>query len=199
MLPTSLEAFQEALRWASRADVFWLNRSTEGRHREPNRVWVTFHPTRIDSVGVDEIRYIDTGASAPTYPLQEALVGNRVVNLQVEFRSRSQEPLDSAWWTATRTQLRIRHPHVRRTWLDDACIAINDVGQIIDGVGGYRFDDRIEDRAIIEITLNAVINEVDESLIVSCIETIEATSDLKNVDGNSLDTVLQLDDEAIPS
>lgn len=197
-IPTSLEDFRRALEWASGVEVFWMNQSLEGRNREACERWVEMHPVNIRKIGTDEVRYIDTGAAAPDFPLKEAVSGNRVINMDLKFWSRSQVPANSAWWLASQTQNKIQHPHIRRTWLTGACLGINTVGDILDDVAGSEFDDRVEDVAVMEVSLNAVITSIEDAILVSCIEEIKATTGFKNIDGSNLDSSLQLNDEVIP-
>ena len=195
--PQTFEQIRKALEWASKTDIFWFGRSDEGRHRKANYVWGEIQIFRISAVGVDEVRRTEIGSPVVTN-LQECLSGNRLVDFQVNFMSRSQAHENSAWYAATLAQTRIRAPFVRSKFGTEGEFALATVGAVVDNIDGRLFEGRKEDLAILEFSVNAVVNETDEAMLVSWIETIEASTGFKKSGGTSLDSSLQLDDEVMP-
>jgi hypothetical protein len=192
-LPEKFEAFREALQWATGCEIFWMNQALEGRHREANRVWGELQIFEFSTIGVDENRYTEEAGN-----LQITQCGNRELTFQLNMKSRSQEHRDSAWYAASKAQMRINNHFVRDQWLKPNELSFTSAQMIKDTVGGMMWDDRTEDVAILEINMTTVLNDADASNIVSWIETIEASTGFKNPVGNDLDSSLQLDDEVMP-
>jgi hypothetical protein len=195
-LPVKFEAFREALEWASGVKIFWRHQSLEGRHREANEVWGELQIFNIQKLGIDDIRYVETGVSAA--PLKATQCGNRILKFQLNMRSRSQEHRQTGWYAATKAQQRINSPFVRTKWLDANELALATVGDVIDAPDGFEWDNRVEDIAVLEFDMNTILTDVDDAAVVGCIETIKASTGFKNVDGNDWPSSLQLDDEVMP-
>jgi hypothetical protein len=92
----------------------------------------------------------------------------------------------------------MRAPFVRTQWGDNHGFGIATIGDVVEAPNGYELDGRIEDLAFLEFGVNAAINEQDEAMLVSYIETIKATTGFKKPDGSDLDASLQLNDEVMP-
>jgi hypothetical protein len=196
-LPQSFEEFRKALEWASKTDIFWSGRSDEGRHRKADHVWGELHIFRIVPVGVDEVRRVEVGSPTVT-GLQDCLAGNRTVDFQLDMMSRSQKHANAAWYAATLAQTRIRAPFVRSKYGTPGEFALATVGPVIDNTDGRPFEGRQEDLAVLELSINVAMNETDEAMVGSWIETIEASTGFKKSGGTDLDSSLQLADEVMP-
>lgn len=193
-VPDKLAQFRSALMWATGCEIVWKNQNDGGRVRESNKVWGELTLLSILGLGVDEIRNEETGTVS--CPRVETLCGHRILNFQLDMRSRSQDHPKSAWYRALRAQTRMRYPYVRTTYLTPFEMSINTVSQILNN--SFAFDNRVEDVAILEFAINTVLNDQDAATVGTWIEHIEVTSDFKNAGGVSWDSSLQLTDEVMP-
>lgn len=104
--------------------VEWRNR--RGGNRITKGQYVNLRVFGIVAVGRDETRYDQDDPTDPDDPTTAALVpvqmGNRVVRVQLECKSDSQEPEKTATMLAERIRSRIRLPEVK------AILAAADVG-----------------------------------------------------------------------
>ena len=194
--PVKFEAFRDALAWATSCKIFWRNQANEGRHREANEVWGVLQILRISRLGMDEIRRVETGV--PDYPSQDTQCGIRLLQFQLNMMSRSQEHYQTAWYAAMGAQMRINSPFSRTKWLNPNELALTTMGDIMDVPGGVMWDDRAEDVAILEINMATALTDIDAASVGGWIETIRASTGFKNVDGNDMDSSLQLTDEVMP-
>jgi len=169
-----LESFENFLTWATGKEFFWANQNDGGRVREPNTVYGMLRVTDIAKTGTDEIRNKDLGTG--NNPRQEILNGLRIINIQLNMCSRSQEHEQDALYSAMRVQTRINYPYVRDTFLTPFELAVNEVSNIVNVPDGKTFDDRIEDVAILNFKLNTVLTDNDAAAVGTYIEQIEFTS-----------------------
>lgn len=187
--PEKFDAFRKAIEVASGCPIFWKFQSSEGRHREANRVWGELKPFSILPIGVDWIANVDEGVG--DFPRVEVLLGYRRIVFQLNFVSRSQEHITSAWYAAVNAQSRIRFPFINTEFFAPNCMAIETVGQVLDVPDGQIWDDRVEDVALLEITMSTTLEARDAAAVGTWIEVVSITSNLKNPGGVSLDPSLQ--------
>lgn len=187
--PDKFDAFRKAIEVASGCPVFWKFQSLEGRHREANRVWGELKPFSILPIGVDWVKNVDEGTVE--YPRVEVVCGYRRVVFQLNFVSRSQEHKMSAWYAAIRAQSRIRYSFINAEFFAPFCMALETVGQVLDVPEGQVWDDRVEDVALLEITMSTTLEDRDAAAVGTWIENAVIASNLKNAGGISLDPSLQ--------
>ena len=191
-LPVQMRAFAKYVEWAAGCVAVWINTNEHGLVREDEGAWCELSLSRFKKTS-KEIRERDTGALI--YPRQEVLNIEGILQIQANFKSRTQDLDDAAYNYATKAQNLIDLPYARQTFLTPNQLSLNVVGDVIDMPKSV--DDRVEDIAVVEYDLNAVLTIEDSAAVGTYIEHIELTSNIKNVIGTSLDSSLQLDDEVI--
>lgn len=187
--PQKFDALRDALIWASGCDIFWINQNDGGIVREENKVWGELKPLRISSVGVDEKRNEETDDA--TNPRREIICGNRIIQFQLNMRSRNQEHRYTGWYAAEEARTKLRSDFALNRFFKPFDLGIATISDILDVP--ETFDDRLEDIAILEINLNTSLNITDAAMVGTWIESIEATSNLI-----PLGASLQLNDEVMP-
>jgi hypothetical protein len=142
--------------------VEWKNR--RGGNRVVKGQYVNLSVFGIVAVGRDETRYDLDDPTDPDDPTTAALVpvqmGNRVVRVQLECKSDSQEPEKTATMLAERIRSRLRLPEVK------AILAAQDVGYShIEWSTDHDYmdaDERMMSEAMMEIVfLKAVADRAD--------------------------------------
>lgn len=198
-LPEQFRAFQEAVAWSSESRIVWFNTTDGGDVREANEVWGELFLRRIRTLGIDETRYCDLSDSEE-WARQDVVNSVKQLDIRLHMRSRQQnfEDANVGWYKATRTQVRLWYQYVTDTYLKPYQLSLATVGDVIDMPRRADHDDRIEDLAVLDFTLNAVLTDTDEAAVGSWIESLEITSNLKNPGGEPLSPVLQWDNEVIP-
>jgi hypothetical protein len=197
-LKEQLTTFADVLTRAGECPVVWIDTNKKGLIRKANKIWCELRLRVVRTVGTDEIRHEDIGGSTRLKnPRQDLLISARVLELQANFRSRSQEFLTSAWHAATRAQSRMQWPYAK-TKLNGKNLSLSKVGQVINMQGAKVFDDRAEDAAVIEFWLNSMLTDRDAEAVGTYIEEIELSSKMFDFGGPELDQSLQLDEEKLP-
>lgn len=194
-LDQKFDALREALEWAAGCKVVWINQKDGGRVREPREVWAELKPRMIQNIGKEirnEIRVNDA-----VTPRQELLIGRRVIAFELRFKSRNQEHKRSAWYAASRAQLRLGSRYIKGTWLQPFNWGLATVGEIVD-LEQYVLD-RAEDVANLEFDLNTFVTDKDASAIGTWIEHVEVSSNkLRHTAAIQANGAIQLDEELLP-
>ena len=195
-LPKRFDELKKAVSWASEINTVWRNQDDGGIVRKANKAWVELRPTRFMEVGTDEVRHedLETAATEGTLdsPRQDVLVSWREIFFEARFRSRSQKHKMSGWYAAMRFKTRMKAPYLCQEWLKPMHFSLVGVGDVWDMPEVKIFDDRREDIAIVEFSLNAVLCEADETSVGTWIDRCLVSSD---IDG--LDDSVELDDEVM--
>lgn len=131
--------------------VEWKNRKTGNRVIKGQ--WINLRAPAIIGIGRDETRYDVDAQTDPDDPNTAAVVpvvmGNRLLRIELECRSDSQEPGLTAAMIAERVRSRIRLPEVR------AILAAQDVGfshiEFSTPEDYHDADDRMISESIMEI------------------------------------------------
>lgn len=149
-------------------------------------------------VGVDEVRWEDTGAAVPNPDLEPTAVGARRLVLQVAPETTANQKPGAPHARAVAEKLRTRL--LGRTSAKAALRAAN-LGLV--GVGDvtpadYEADQRMVSRCVIEVTLNATSFDRDAAGAASSIATVEVTSEVSDVGGTLLPDAEQMDHEVLP-
>lgn len=196
-LDQKMDAIKKWLRWCTEIEVVWIDQDDGGRVRESQKVWGELRPRRIVTLGVDETRYedVDNLAGDARYPRQDTIIGQRQLMLELRTKSRDQNHRQSAWYAATRAQLRVRYLYGKNKWLAPFDLSLATVADVVNMPEIKIKNDRIEDIANLEFTLNTFLCDKDTAAIGTWIEHVEVSSDLKNAGGTSLDPSIQLDKE----
>ena len=194
-LPEKFDKLREALEWASGCEVVWLLQDDGGRVREPNEVWGELQIFSMSNLGTDDVIYTESGD--PDNPRQDVVVGYRLINFQLRFRSRNNEHANSSWYAASKTQTRLNSPYSRTAFLEPLCMGLASHVSITEVLGGVTFDQRIEGATIVEFSITTAVTDIDAAAIGSWIEAVEVTSRMKDVIGDDLPASLQWDEELI--
>jgi len=202
-LPEQLQAFQRFCAWATKCPVVWRDTEEASTVRKANEVWGELLLRSIKSIGTDEIRHIDLEDVTPPValdnPRQECLGGQRLLNIQLNMKSRKQsfENGQVGWYAAEQARAKIAYPFAM-SFFKPVNMSFSSAPNLVNMSTMFSFDDRIEDTAAVEFFMNAVVTDADSAAIGTYIESVEISSDLKHAGGASLDASLQLDDEVIP-
>jgi len=199
-LPKRMDAVREAVQWAAGINAVWRDQDDGGIVRRENRAWIELRPRRIQRVGWDDRRHVDleTPDTEGTlkWPRQELLVSWREIYFEARFRSRTQEHDCAAWYYAARMQTRLQSSYLKEKWLSGNLLAIADIGDVINMPDTLVFQNRREDIAIVEFTLNATLCEEDGASVGSWIDRVLVTSNIKCGD-TPIDASLQLNDDVM--
>lgn len=198
-LPEQLRALQRCLEWASECRCVWIDTSEGGVIRNAGELWCELRLRSVAPLGVDDRYNTDLG-NVPA-ARQECIVGTRILGVQATFRSRRQDFDDPnvAWYAALRAQLRLQYSVARTGYLKDAKLALLKPGDVLNMPMVQTHDDRVEDYAVLELSLSALISETENPAAAGYwLEQIEATSMLRHSPTTALAPSLQLDDEVMP-
>jgi hypothetical protein len=147
-------------------------------------------------LGVDEVRYEDSGDIAPASNLVPVVMGPRVRVLQVTVEALAQDPAaPSALALCERAQDRMRRPSSL------AALAAANLGLISAqtiSINDAKRDQRWNARAVLEVRLNATSFDRDTTGAAPSIESVEISSALQDVDGTQLPAELQFNNEVMP-
>jgi hypothetical protein len=199
-LDKKMEAVRDWLAWCSESNIIWIDQKDGGNFRKANRVWGELRPRQITRQGTDEIRYedVDNQAGDAEFPRQDVLISWRQIAFELRMRSRDQEHRQSAWYAATRADARSSHRYGRNRWLKPMDLAFADAEAVVNMPTIIEWDDRIEDVANWEFRLNTFLCDRDAAAVGTWIESIEVSSNIRNVVGEPLDASLQLNEESMP-
>lgn len=146
-------------------------------------------------VGEDELRFEVDDDADDGRDLLYTVVGHRLFTLTCKVRSRDNRPGYAAAAYLEKARTSLAFPSTR-TIFSDAEIALVNAEALVELPGS--FDNREESFAVLDIHLSTVVNESDESEFATYINTVEVTSDLIDLDGNSLPNSIQISGEEIP-
>lgn len=193
-LEPALKAWARALLgWAATDPVVFEN---EPRPRHNGRI-ATLALVSAVGVGVDETRYEDTGALAPLPNLAPAVVGARVLAVQIAVETVDQRPgSPHARAALERLRARLRWPSSLAA-LAAANVALIGAGTT-SSADYLSADKRFVARALLEVRLNASSFEADALGATGAIESVAVTSDVTTPADASLPPALQMVDETIP-
>jgi hypothetical protein len=202
-LPKRFDHLKRAVAWAAEINTVWRDQDDGGIVRKANKPWVELRPRRIASIGVDEIRHqdLETPLTEGTldWPRQELQVAWKEMFFEMRFRSRSQKHKSSAWYAGTRFQTRFRGTYPLQKWLKPMQFSIVNIGDVVNMPETKPFQDRVEDLAVIEFSLNALLCDADEANVGTWIDRCEVSSDITclQVDANLDDVVMGWPDGTI--
>lgn len=182
-LDMKMDAVRSWLCWCAEVKVAWLDQSDGGRVREANTVWGMLRPRRIVAQGVDEVRYIDVPSNVEN-PRQEMIVGWRAITFDFRTHSRDQNHRQSAWYAATRAQLRARYRYGKDKWLKPFDMSLATIEDVVNMPEVKEWDDRVEDVANMEFTLNTFLCDKDASAVGTWIEQVVMNGDLLGMAGS---------------
>jgi hypothetical protein len=189
-LPIRFDELKKAVSWAAEIEAVWIDQDDGGIVREANKPWIELRPKRFTSVGTDEIRNedLETPLTEGTldYPRQEVLVSWQQVFFEARFRSRSQQHKMSGWYAGVRFKTRMKSRYALQKWLKPMLFSVADIGDVLNMPDVKVEDDRVEDVAIIEFSLNTVLCESDESGLGTWIDRCLVSSDLDCYTGPEL-------------
>lgn len=199
-LPKRLDALKEAVAWASGVKVVWMDQDDGGRVKEPNTPWIALRPRRIKETAPPGIRHEDLETAETegtlTNPRQEITISYKEIDFEARARSRRQDHSMSGWYAATRLQSRITKSYIRNKWYKPYNLAISNVGDVVNMPRDLIYDDRMEDIAIFEFSVETILCDRDESELGTWIDRCLVTSGF-NMGDTPLDSSLQLDDEVM--
>lgn len=200
-LSRRLDAVKDAVAWASGVNAVWIDQNDGGRVRQPNKAWIELRPRRILDAGTQDVRHVDleTPETEGTleFPRQEVYVLHKEIQFEARARSRSQEHTESGWFALMKTQDRLFQSYAINRWMKPNYMARNKMGDVVNMPRLKVFDNRVEDVAVLEFSINTALCDTDSTNLGTWIDRALVSSNLINTDGNPLDESLQLDDEVM--
>lgn len=196
-LSKRLDAIRDAVAWASKVKVLWIDQTDRVRAREANIPWIELQPRRIEKTNRTDVMHLDleTAGTEGTleFPRQEVSVSHCTIHLQARGRSRSQRPLESGWYALTRVQNRINTTYPKNKWIRPNNLAFSEMGSEVLNMPTLQINDnRIENNAILEFAYDTVLCEVDAANVGTWIDRVLVSSDIQTMDDS-----LQLDEEVM--
>lgn len=200
-LPKRLDALKEAIEWASEVKVVWMDQDDGGRVKEPNKAWIELRPRRFRETAPPGIRHEDLETAETegtlTNPRQEVTISYKEIDFEARARSRRQDHPLTGWYAAVRLQSRITKSYALGKWYKPNNLAISNIGEVFNMPRELMYDDRKENLAIFEFSVETILCDKDEADLGTWIDRCEVTSDFKIDENTSLDSSLQLDDEVM--
>ena len=150
-------------------------------------------PNNIEPVGEDEVVWEDAVDDDDLPVSNPTVVGRREFDISVRVVSRSQAGNKSAQFWLELIRAALRRPSAIKTF-DDAGLAVLTMGKGV--LFDAPFEERWESIAIATLHLTAVVADAGDNA-VETISQVELSSDVSNVDGESLPAPPNLVDEII--
>jgi|GEM_PF-4521396 len=157
-----------------------------------------FAELRVDSsqgLGVDETRETVDPAAQDGSEITRQQWGNRLFTLTCRVETRDQTPAGAARNYLEKVRIGLMKPS-SLAYLRTACLALVASEPVLDQ--DRFFQDRQESVADMDVRFATVATETDPKEAGGYFDRIEATSNLKNVDGSPLPASLQLNREEMP-
>jgi hypothetical protein len=188
---TQQTAIEKWFKKATGLPVEWTKQPAEHNRRPCAELWVN----TFQSVGEDELRStLDEDATDGRDLLYE-VCGHRLFILTCKVRSRDNRPGYHAGAYLEKARTSLAKPSTKSIFSDAEIALIN--AEAVAELPGL-FDGREESFASMDIRLSTVVNESDESEAGTYINTVEITSNIIDIDGNSLANSLQFVEEEMP-
>lgn len=149
----------------------------------------------VANVGTDELRRTYNASAEAGKELIYSVAGQRTFTLGCKVRSRDNRPGYSALVYIEKARNSLAKPTTIALF-QSAEISLIEATPSVELPG--LFQDREESFASFDLRLNAVINETDPLDAGGYIDKTQLTSDLMNVDGESLPNTLQIIQQEIP-
>jgi hypothetical protein len=190
-LPLKLDALEQALSWASKAPISFMEPQPY-RRKEENKVIGFIVPTRIMDSELEIINVdLEAGSSIRLdYPRQEVIYSVKEFTFSIDFHSRDSRHEVAAWSYALNLQTRLTGKYIRDRWLDPYQWRVEEVGDIINIPSGVLFDNRVEGKANLELKLATCLTDRDSANIGTYFEKIRFEVRLRDQAGNLMPNLI---------
>lgn len=204
------DAILDWVAWATSAKGSWFYTKQSRGTAQPNKPYFELFVRNIIEVGVPEVLQIDlenppdqdTNGAVPLPtataddPRAEVVVSQREIQIDLHVHSFDQDTNQTAWVVADTARTRMRMPAPQERFIRGKGLGLIELFQVVNMPTPVETtDDRFFSEAVLEMRLATSVAASDESAVGTFIERTRITSNLIGVDGQPLNSAIQINNE----